>query len=138
MSSNGISEREREITWDRVAKGRGNRWRMIRDLVAILSLNSMNLVMIQDSMFRLRGLTRPKVLELLQELQRAGDVKEVVGESQGIQIHAWTATDQGVALWLNNSRKSIPARLAMVASTMRFAVRSEASQNESSLSEVRS
>jgi hypothetical protein len=123
-----MSAEDKEIKWDKSAKGRGNKWRMLRDLVAILSLNAMSLMMIQDTMLRLRGLSRGKVMEMMNQLQRAGDIKETVGTVGGVTVHGWTTTDQGVALWLRGTRMDIPARIVQAASTMRYAVKSEESR----------
>jgi len=116
---------EQLIEWGRAAKGRGNRWRMLRDIVALTAVKPMNVMMLQDCMLKMKGLTRNKVRELLEDLERAQAVKQTSGDISGIGIvHGWVATDQGVSYWLKN-RKAIPAGIVEVASRMQYAVRSE-------------
>lgn len=130
------TEREREtgtlpiyeqlIAWGRAAKGRGNRWRMLRDIVALTAVKPMNIMMLQDCMLKMKGLTRNKVRELVEDLERAQAVKQTSGDISGVGlVHGWVATDSGVAYWLK-TRKAIPAGIVEVASRMRYAVRSEA------------
>jgi len=77
----------------------------------------MNMMDMQDSMLKLRGLTRAKVRELMEDLERAGSIKQVTGILKGTTIHGWTATENGVSYWLG-TRTVIPARIAVVASSM--------------------
>lgn len=113
------------INWDRAAKGRGNRWRMLRDIVALTSVKPMNIMMIQDCMLKMKGLTRNKVRELTEDLERAAAIKQTSGNISGVGlVHGWVATDPGVSYWLKN-RKAIPAGIVEVASRMQYAVRSE-------------
>lgn len=113
-----MSDTEREIAWRKSGKGRGNRWLILRDVVALLSLKSMNMMDIQDCMLKLRGLTRGKVRELMEDLDRAGAISQVTGrDPRGRTVMGWTATNQGVSYWLG-SRKAIPAHIAQVVATM--------------------
>ncbi len=99
---------------------------MMRDLVALAAIKTLNMMMLQDCMVNLRGLTRNKVRELVENLQRAGAIKQVSGDISGVGIiHGWVATDQGVSYWLK-SRLAIPAGIVEVASRMKYVVRSEA------------
>lgn len=98
---------------------------MLRDIVALTAVKPMNVMMLQDCMLKMKGLTRNKVRELLEDLERAQAVKQTSGDISGIGIvHGWVATDQGVSYWLKN-RKAIPAGIVEVASRMQYAVRSE-------------
>jgi len=75
-------------------------------------------------MLKLRGTTRAKVREFLQDLERAKAIHQVTGSTRGVIVHGWAATEGGVRYWLG-SRKDIPVRVAQVASTIDYAVRSE-------------
>lgn len=115
-----MSNQDREIAWKKSAQGRGNRWQILRDVVALLSLKSMNMMMIQDCCLKLRGLTRHKVRELMEDLERAGALKQVTGNIKGVTVMGWSATEKGVVYWLG-SRQAIPVRIAEVAATINFA-----------------
>ena len=80
-------------------------------------------------MLKLRGTTRGKVREFLEDLERAKAITQVTGNVRGVTVHGWAATDSGVRYWLG-SRKDIPVRVAQVASTIDFAVRQEVFKNE--------
>lgn len=119
-----MSDQEKEIAWEKSGKGRGNRWQMLRDIVALLSLRSMSVMQLQDCLLNLRGLTRNKVRELMEDLERAKAIKQVTGQVQGIVQHGWAATDFGVAYWVK-SRQGIPVRIAQVAATLDAASQTE-------------
>lgn len=118
------------IAWDKSAKGRGNRWRMMRDVVAMLAMRPLNLTQLQDGLMRLRGITRRKTHEMLEELHRAGDVKPVSGRVGGEVIAGYAASDKGVHYWLGGTRKGIPAGVVLVLPTMTPVPKSEVSKNE--------
>jgi hypothetical protein len=116
---------EKELAWLKSGKGRGHRWLILRDLVALLAIKAMSIMMIQDCMLKLRGLTRRKVVELMDDLERARAIKQVSGDVNGVVLHGWAATENGVSYWLG-SRTAIPAHIARVASTIQYAVPLEA------------
>lgn len=120
-----VDQRDVAIAWDKSAKGRGNRWRMMRDVVAMLSLRPLNLTQLQDALMRMRGITRRKTHEMLEELERAGDVKPVSGLVGGEVIAGYSATDRGVHFWLEGTRKGIPAGVVRVLPTMTPVPKSE-------------
>ena len=122
------TEQDKAIRWDKSAKGRGNRWRMIRDVVAALALRPMNLTQTQDAMMRLRGITRRKTHQMMEELERAGDIKPTSGTISGNVIMGYSATDRGVHFWLEGSRRSIPAGLVRVLPTMVSAQKSDSEE----------
>jgi len=124
------SDRDKAIAWDKSAKGRGNRWRMMRDVVAMLSLRPMNLTQTQDALMRLRGITRQKTHQMMEELQRAGDIKPVSGRVGGEVIAGYSTTGQGVHFWLGGRRSGIPAGVVLVLPTLIPVQRSEESKNE--------
>ena len=117
MSEPPEVEQDKAIAWDKSAHGKGNRWRMIRDIVAALAMRPLNLMQTQDAMMRLRGITRAKTHSMMMELQNAGDIKEVSGEMGGTPFSGWAATDRGVHFWLG-SRVKIPAGILRVLPTM--------------------
>lgn len=117
--------RDVAISWDKSAKGRGNRWRMMRDVVAILSIRPLNLTQLQDALMRLRGITRQKTIQMLEELERAGDVKPVSGLVGGEVIAGYSSTDRGVHFWLEGTRKGIPVGVVRVLPTLTFVPKSE-------------
>ena len=110
-------EQDKAIAWDKSAKGKGNRWRMMRDVVAALAMRPLNLMQAQDAMMRLRGITRAKTHEMMMELQGAGDIKEVAGKLGDAPFSGWAATDRGVHFWVG-SRLKIPAGIMRVLPTM--------------------
>ena len=122
------TEQDKAIRWDKSAKGRGNRWRMMRDVVAALALRPMNLTQTQDAMMRLRGITRRKTHQMMEELERAGDIKPTSGTISGNVIMGYSATDRGVHFWLAGGRRSIPAGLVRVLPTMVYAQKSESEE----------
>lgn len=71
----GEIERLRLRAWKNRAKGKGIRWRMIRDTLATVSVSWMTLWEVQMTMIRLWGLTRKKTRELLEEMVELGDVQ---------------------------------------------------------------
>ncbi len=68
-------EQKKEKAWKLRAKGRGVRWRMIRDTLATVSVYWMNLSEVQTCMVKIWGLTRNKTRELLEEMAEIGDVE---------------------------------------------------------------
>ncbi len=123
-----VDPRDKPIAWEKAAKGRGNRWRMMRDIVACLALRPMNLTQTQDAMMRLRGLSRNKVIEMMSQLESAGDLKPTSGRISGVEIAGTTATDRGVHFWLDGSRGNIPASIVRVLPIMVSVPDSEAKE----------
>ena len=97
----------------------------MRDVVAMLALRPLNLTQLQDALMRLRGITRRKAHEMLEELERAGDVKPVSGVVAGDVIAGYSSTDRGVHFWLGGTRKGIPAGVVRVLPTMAPVPKSE-------------
>lgn len=86
--------------------------------MAILAIRPLNLTQLQDALMRLRGITRRKTHQMLEELERAGDVKPVSGMVGGKVIAGFSSTDRGVHYWLEGTRKGIPAGVVRVLPTM--------------------
>jgi len=98
------------IKWNRVAKGRGNRWRMLRDVVAFLSIRPMTTPLIQNTMVMHKGISRNKTREFLEELDNTGSIRQQQATVDGIDAFFWASTDLGVRFWFK-SRKNIPQKL---------------------------
>jgi len=123
--SSPSDERDVAIAWDKSAKGRGNRWRMMRDLVAVLAMRPLNLTQTQDALMRLRGITRAKTHQMMGELERAGDIKPTSGTISGEIIMGYSATSKGIHFWIPKGRKTIPAGIVRVLPTMLPVVKSD-------------
>jgi len=115
-----LTDQEREIAWNRSAKGRGNRWRMLRDIMGLLCLQVMNLTEIQDAMMSLKGLSRQKVHTMLDELARAGYIKPTSWSIDGAVYQGWVAGKVGVFYWIGDP-DTIPVSLARVVEIMKSA-----------------
>ena len=123
-------KQNRAVSWEKAAKGRGNRWRMMRDIVAALAMRPMNLMMTQRAMMRLRGLTRAKTHEMMSDLEDAGDIKPISGKIGDVELLGWAATDKGVHFWLGGSRLNIPVSIVQVLPILTSAPKLEESQND--------
>ena len=130
------NEQDKAVKWDKSAKGRGNRWRMMRDVVAALALRPMNLTMTQNAMMRLRGLSHGKVHEMMMELEGAGDIKPTSGKIGETAFNGWAATDRGVHFWLEGTRLGIPAGLVRVLPIMSPAAKLEEPPGEPEYEDV--
>jgi len=119
-----IVEQNRELSWKRKGKGRGNRWLMLRDLLAILSLRPMSNNIVQDTMFLMRGLKRATIREMMDQLERTKSIEQLEDASGSIKLWVWVATEPGVHYWIG-SRKDIPASIVQAAHTMQAVPRSE-------------
>ncbi|MBA7550289.1 hypothetical protein ES705_42799 [subsurface metagenome] len=108
------TERLRELAWRK--SRRGLRWNLLRDVVAICSLKWMNTSEIQDVMMVIHGITRPKTLSLLHELERP---EYVIQEKDDKDMsYKWGATPKGVRAWFPMGQQaSIPAGLVQVVET---------------------
>lgn len=122
--SSPSDEKDVSIAWDKSAKGRGNRWRMMRDIVAVLAMRPLNLTQTQDALMRLRGITRAKTHQMMGELERAGDIKPTSGTISGEIIMGYSATDKGIHYWIPKGRKTIPVGVVRVLPTLIPAVKS--------------
>jgi hypothetical protein len=112
------SAQRKEEKWKLSGKGKGNRWLMLRDLCAIISLRPMGMTLIQDTMFLHRGLKRATVREMVDQLERTKSIEQVKDiVSENMPFWVWVATAGGVQFWIG-SRNRIPASIAKVAWTL--------------------
>ena len=106
-----LSERERETlksgAWKRNAKGKGNKWQMLRDVVVFCALVPWTTISIEDAMLLHRGISHRKTYEMLTELERAEAIEsyEVGGQAM------WGTTELGVKSFILDL-EAIPASLA--------------------------
>ncbi|GAI00383.1 unnamed protein product [marine sediment metagenome] len=113
-----MSERERETIclrkWKKAAKGRPMRWRILRDVVAVLSLEWMSTFQVQIAMRRLWALKNKTTRDILEELEAGRSVGQVKDEET--QSFMWASTLTGVAFWIGDV-DSIPVSIVKVAVT---------------------
>ena len=118
VGEKGSIEKEEGVLrrWKNKAKGKPIRWRMIRDVVACLSLAWMSTSQIQIAMRRLWALKNSTTRDLLEELEQEKAVIQAESPQGGFK---WGSTRSGLAFWVGLT-KDIPASTAQVASTSAF------------------
>lgn len=115
-------ERLRTRAWKTNAKGKGNKWQILRDVVVFCALVPWTTTSIEDAMLLHRGISHRKTYEMLQELERAGALEPMkIGDSV-----LWGATPKGVDSFMAGNLESIPARLAQAVWTLSGVEKSEA------------
>lgn len=112
-----LSKREEESLrvkgWKARAKGKGVRWRMLRDTVSVVSSEWLTSYQVETCMIRIWGLTRKKTKELLEELTEMGDVQ--VEKDQRTKDMKYYLHRDSVAFWLGpQGLKAIPAGIVQV------------------------
>ncbi|MBA7589747.1 hypothetical protein ES708_31836 [subsurface metagenome] len=121
-----LSEKERQSlldrAWRRRAKGRPMRWRILRDMVAVLSLQWMTTMQVQMAMRRIWALKNNTTRDILEELESEGAIHQERDEKS--QIFKWGATREGVDFWILGT-DHIPAGIVQVASTTGFVLKLE-------------
>ena len=111
----GYGEVDKIRAWKRNAKGRGLRWQIQREIVAIGSRLALTSTQMQDTMSLRRGLSHKKCLELLNELERSKAMTQQVDPKIG---YYWTATELGVSIYLAGKRQGIPVSVVQEAITL--------------------
>nr|BAM15164.1 hypothetical protein [uncultured microorganism] len=111
-----LSDREIEAlclkAWKRRAKGRGMRWRILRDVVAVLSQAWMTTFQVQIALRRIWGVKNNTTRDMLEELETEKSVfQERYGKEKTLK---WGATESGVAFWIGKV-ENIPVSIAQVA-----------------------
>lgn len=112
------TDHARVIAWRRNAKGRPTRWRILRDLVALVSLHWMTTEQVQVGMRRLWALKNKTTRDMIEELESEGTLHQ--SKDEKTNRFMWHATQSGVAFWIT-SPNHIPAGLVEVASTIKHA-----------------
>ena len=120
-----MSERERvsllDRAWKAKAKGRPMRWRILRDMVACLSLEWMTIMEIQICMRRLWALKNNTTRDILEELESE---KSVVQErDEKTKMNKWGSTREGVKFWIL-ATGNIPVSVVQVVQTTMLVERS--------------
>lgn len=106
--------------WQNRAKGKGVRWRMIRDTLATVSVYWMTLSEVETCMVRIWGLTRKKTKELLEEMVTIGDV-QVEKDPKTHQLKYNLKQDR-VNFWMGpQGVQGIPVGIVQVVETTRNA-----------------
>jgi len=123
-----LTEREianqKEKEWRNRAKGRGVRWRMIRDTLATVSVYWMTLDEVQTCMVRIWGLTRNKTREILEEMADMGDVETKKDPSSHVLLYK--LRPERVTFWMGvKGTEAIPAGIVEVVETTMLVSKSE-------------
>jgi len=125
-----LTQREKESLrirgWKTNAKGKGNKWQILRDVVVFCALVPWTTTSIEDAMLLHRGISHRKTYEMLMELERAGALENLqVGDSL-----LWSTSPKGVKSFMAGKMENIPATLAQAAWTLSGVEKSEESKNE--------
>lgn len=105
-------EAMRDRAWRAKARGHPMRWRILRDMVAVLSLGWMTTSQVQIAMRRIYALKNRTTRDILEELEQE---KSVVQEKDDqSDIFKWGSTDSGVSFWIGK-KVNIPAGIVEVA-----------------------
>lgn len=116
MSLSDKSEKEieamRDRAWKAKARGHPMRWRILRDMVAVLSLGWLTTSQVQIAMRRIYALKNNTTRDILEELEQE---RSVVQERDDSGVFKWGSTLTGVSFWIGKT-VNIPAGLVEVAS----------------------
>lgn len=107
-------DRLRIRAWKTNAKGKGNKWQMLRDVVVFCALVPWTTTSMEDSMLLHRGISHRKTYEMLMELERAG---ALMNQTIGGEV-LWSATEKGVSSFIGGQMENIPAPLAQAVWTL--------------------
>lgn len=117
-------EHQKEKAWRNRAKGRGVRWRMIRDTLATVSVYWLTIWEVQTCMIRIWGLTRNKTREILEEMVETSDVETKKDPTSHNLLYK--LRQDRLVFWLGAKRsEAIPAGIAQVVETTMLASKSE-------------
>ena len=118
------NERLKEKGWKTSARGRGNKWQILRDVVVFCNLYPWTTTSLEDGMLLHRGITHRKTFEMIQELVRAGAIESFELQSE----LKWRSTPRGVLLFINDP-ENIPAQLVREVLTIAGVFKSEIEKN---------
>jgi len=112
-----LSLREQESLrvrgWKSRAKGKGVRWRMLRDTVSVVSSNWLTSYQVETCMIRIWGLTRKKTKELIDELVDMGDL--LVEKDDKTHDMKYYLNRERARFWLGDQTvQAIPAGIVQV------------------------
>lgn len=114
----GLEERDVLIAWGRRAKGKGLKWRHLRDLIACACFEWMNSYQLEFCMRRLHGITPKKTREMMHYLETDRDLDHEKHERTGENM--FHASQKAVSFWVD-STKAIPAGIVQVVQSSSFA-----------------
>lgn len=118
-------EQKKEMAWRNRAKGRGVRWRMIRDTLATVSVYWMTMAEVQTCMIRIWGLTKNKTRELLEEMEEIGEV-DTKKDATTLNL-LYKLKPERVRFWMGlQGAEAIPAGIVQVVETTMLVSPSEA------------
>ena len=109
-------EAQKERAWKARAKGHPTRWRMLRDVVAVVSLGWMTTSQVQMAMRRLWALKNRTTRDILEELEQEKAISQEKDDQRPEKGYMWGATLDGVAFWIR-SVSAIPAGVVEAAAT---------------------
>jgi len=106
------NDRMKVRAWKNKAKGKGIRWRMLRDLIATISSQWLNSYQIETSMIRLWGTKRKSTRDMIHELVGMGDVKQEKDTREPYEMKYYMNQER-VNFWFpTGGLKAIPAGIA--------------------------
>ena len=99
--------------WKNRAKGKGVRWRMLRDTVSVVSSNWLTSYQVETCMIRIWGLTRKKTKELIEELVDMGDL--IVEKDDKTHDMKYYLNRERARFWFGDKMiQAIPAGIVQV------------------------
>lgn len=118
-----LTQRESvNIKWAKAAKGKGLRWQMMREVLAISTIMPLQISYLKSIMTTMRGIKRNTTQDLLDELEQAGMIKqEVIPPMEGF---CWIPTPLGQEMF-QLAEDTIPAGIVQVVLTMTNALDSK-------------
>ena len=100
--------------WKARAKGKPMRWRILRDIVAVLSQAWMSTFQVQIAMRRLYALKNKTTRDMLEELEMEKAVEQAKDDLHPELGFRWGSTREGVSFWIGKT-ENIPAPIVVVA-----------------------
>lgn len=118
------NEKLKEKGWKTSARGRGNKWHILRNVVVFCNLYPWTTTSLEDAMVMSRGITHRKTYEMIQELERAGAIESF----ELLDVMKWRSTPKGVLLFIKDP-EAIPAMLVREVLTIAGVFKSEIAKN---------
>jgi len=107
-------EAQKVRAWKARAKGKPMRWRILRDIVAVLSQAWMSTFQVQIAMRRLYALKNKTTRDMLEELEMERAVEQAKDDKYPEKGFRWGSTRSGVEFWIGTT-ENIPATIVVVA-----------------------
>jgi len=103
---------QKERAWRNKARGHPRRWRILRDMVAVLSLGWMTTSQVQIAMRRIYALKNKTTRDILEELEQGKAISQEQDDKS--KVYKWGSSREGVAFWIGKT-ENIPAGIVEVA-----------------------